>query len=1092
MKSAFSCPTGILRLFLFLCFAVGCFGQFNSGVQGNITDPSGAGVAKASVTLRNTATNVSQETTADNAGNYKFISLAPGSYEIVATAAGFAKTNAQITLTTGQNLNVPIALTLANASTSVVVTAAAPVLDTADTRNQETIETKELSAVPLGGRSMLGLATLAPGVTGRGLAASSSPGSAADNFSTEQTVDANANGQNSNANLYIVDGLDVTSNIRPGVVNLSPNPDSIQEETTEVNTFSTEYGRGASITYRMTTKSGSDQFHGLASDYFTYQNWTAGTEFTHKYLPFHSNNFSGNVGGPIIPHKSLFFFFGIEALRSLQSVVNSVTYEDPAFTAFAQQNFPNTLGTQLLSKYKPTGATTTGISQTAAQYFPGTCGTAATFLLPCSTPVIDKGVQSASNIRDGTQYNGRIDKYFSRDRLYGVFFLTRLNTGGPNIRPAFSTTNNFLTDTAQGNWTHTFSPSTLNELSFAYLRVEGYNNITGDFTVPSVSVNGISGFGTGFAQGDFVQKNYHWRDVLTHIQDTHTIRLGYDGWQGQDLAYFANVHKQPSFQFNDLIGLATDKPYTEGQLSYNPVTGQAQPGQYGYQSSIFGIFAQDTWKARPNLTLTYGLRWDNFGNPATALKGTVLANFHLGAGTTFNQQVVNGYMQQQNHVLNNPLWYEWSPRIGIAWDPTSKGDWVIRAGFGEYHDMPTLGNMENGLNSNPPGFVTPTFYNDGSTAPPIFALGSSATSPAGFPYPALVGKPLSPQGGLVGQQLSVGGVDVNLQAPVTLNYTATVEHKLIANLVASIGYSGSLSYNLINNYGSTTATAYGSDLNRFSGDLIQHNSTTPTRLNQSFGSITYQTNQAEARYNALITDLRGRLFKDRVFFDVSYSHSRAMDDANYYPVFSPISQYYAPSNFDAPDRFSALWSYAFPNLRKGSGLVGRVVSGWSISGTISVQNGSPYTVYTSQPFKPVVNASGAFAGYQANSGDFNADGVNYDYPNVSTYQIPNTRAAYLNGVFASGIISLPTFGTGEGNEHPNQYRNPGFFQMDASLSKDTRISERVNLQLRFEFYNILNHPNLQGVDSNLADGNFGRVTAQYAPRSMQVAGKITF
>ncbi len=245
-----------------------------------------------------------------------------------------------------------ITLTLASTSTAVEVTATTPVIDTADTRNQQTIQTAELASLPLSGRNMISLVTLAPGVTGRGVAGFGSPGSAVDNFSTETQVDASANGRSSNGNMFIVDGLDVTSNIRPGVLNLVPDPDSVQEASIQVNTFTVDYGRASSIQMNMTTKSGTDQFHGLASDYFAYQNFWAGTEFVHNYSPFHSNNMSANIGGPIIPHHQFFFFFGIEPLRSLTSTGNNViTFESPQFTSFAASAFPNTVGTKLVTTY---------------------------------------------------------------------------------------------------------------------------------------------------------------------------------------------------------------------------------------------------------------------------------------------------------------------------------------------------------------------------------------------------------------------------------------------------------------------------------------------------------------------------------------------------------------------------------------------------------------------------------------------------------------------------------------------------------------------------------------------------------------------
>src|SRR5205085_9001898 len=187
-------------------------------------------------------------------------------------------------------LNLPISLAVGASTETVNVSDEAPLLDTADTRVQETLSTETLSALPLAGRNMISLVTLAPGVTGTGVTSNGSPGSGRDNYSTETQVDASANGQGAVGNMYIVDGLDVSSSIRPGVLNMTPNPDSIQETSIQTNTYNVEYGRASSIQMTMTTKSGTNRYHGNVSDYYTYQKFLARTEFTQKYNPFHSNN----------------------------------------------------------------------------------------------------------------------------------------------------------------------------------------------------------------------------------------------------------------------------------------------------------------------------------------------------------------------------------------------------------------------------------------------------------------------------------------------------------------------------------------------------------------------------------------------------------------------------------------------------------------------------------------------------------------------------------------------------------------------------------------------------------------------------------
>src|SRR5271169_1760794 len=286
-----------------------------------------------------------------------------------------------------------------------------------------TLEHQAVDELPVAGRSIVGLATLAPGVTGLGTTAANAPGSGVDNYSTETTVDASANGQGQMSNMWVVDGLDVTSAIRQGVLNLTPNPDSVQEMGIQVNTFSSEYSRASGLQTVMTTKSGTDQFHGFAADYYYNRNMFACTKFSpNEYLPFHGNNMSFGIGGPIIPHHQFFFFFDVEPLRSANSTVaRGQTFADPAFTSFATTNFPNTVGTGLLQTYTPTNLTATSQLLTAGQYFVPASSTnpvagcpagqttiniGGGALLPCNLPFIDTGSLSAKAVRNGTQYFG--------------------------------------------------------------------------------------------------------------------------------------------------------------------------------------------------------------------------------------------------------------------------------------------------------------------------------------------------------------------------------------------------------------------------------------------------------------------------------------------------------------------------------------------------------------------------------------------------------------------------------------------------------------------------------------------------------------
>ena len=1066
--------------------------QFSSSLQGIVRDPSGATVPKATVALVNTGTQVKQTSATNDNGEYRFTSLAPGSYSVSASAPGFSASEVSANLGTSQNLDLPITLAVQGSSQSIQVSGEAPVVNTAETRTQLTLSTQSLSTLPLAGRNMISLVTLAPGVTGVGTSAGGSPGSGVDNYSTETQVDASANGQGSVGNLFIVDGLDITSAIRPGVLNLTPNPDSIQETSIQTNTFSVEYGRASSLQMVMTTKSGTDRFHGQVSDYFTTQQLWAGTEFVHNYSPFHSNNMSANIGGPIIPKKQFFFFFAIEPLRSSNSTGNSqTTFENPAFVNWATQNYPNTFGTKLLTTYQPSAGSSTSVNSTAAQLFPGTCSTAATNFIPCGLPVLDNGVFNGSSYRNGLQYNVRIDKYFKNDRIYGTFYKTTLDYATSTIRPSFTTTNNTYQKALQVNETHTFSPATLNEAAFGFNAIEGITPKTGQFSVPVVNVTGMGqGFGAGFAGGDFIQHNYHWRDVLSHIQGSHSIKAGYEGWFGDDVENFQGPYSQPTFQFNNLLDLVADRPYTETGVAYNPLTGKPILYDWNAAGSNWGLFIQDTWQVNSRLTLNYGLRYDDFGNAHSRSANTAFSNFYFGTGDTYTQRLANGQLIRNDNALAGSINNVWSPRLGVAWNPTGKGDWVLRAGAGVYHNWPTLANIQEQYRGNPPGAIFPTFQT-GSSTPPLLSQGTNNTAPPfGFTYPTLPALHLDSKGGLPGLNNPVGAIDPTLNAPVVYNWSATVERKLGRNYAASAGYSGSRGNRLLSGGSQTTAVNYGVDINRFNGDLIVNNSTFPKRLNQSFGPIYYTANDRESRYNAFIASFNGR-FGDRGTLSMSYTRSSSKDDAGVYPVGVNPQQWYGPSIWDVPNRFSLGGNFLIPGLAGGRGFTGHLTGGWSLSGTTIVQSGTPFTVVNRAPFNPQRNSAGQIAGFAPGSGDYNADGTNFDFPDVTSYTQPTDRQSFLNGLFSKANFTAPALGT-LGNQKINSFRNPMFFQTDVSLLKDTAITEQIKLQVRFDFFNIFNRANLYNVQGDLSNGSFGRATQQYNPRWIQLGAAVRF
>jgi hypothetical protein len=371
-----------------------------------------------------------------------------------------------------------------------------------------------------------------------------------------------------------------------------------------------------------------------------------------------------------------------------------------------------------------------------------------------------------------------------------------------------------------------------------------------------------------------------------------------------------------------------------------------------------------------------------------------------------------------------------------------------------------------------------------------------------------------------------------MSAPDALDWSAGLEHQLKTNLVASVGYQGSHGYNLISAGGNTANTTYGVDVNIFPGDLIQHpafNSSgiwtgdgIQTRLNTSFGSINYAFNAAYSNYYAFIFALKGKLGAHG-FLTASYTRSAAKDDWNNYPegyvggggTSYNFKQFYSPSPWDAPNRFSLGWSYDIPGLRNGNGFTRRLTSGFNLSAITILQSGNPFYVNAENPLSLVDTAgvtvtqanyqselaAGHFA-YAANSGNYAADGDNNNVPNVVSYKQKTDRKSYeYTGIVDSGIITHSQFaqpafsasGT-EGNEKIDQFRNPGYADSDLTVKKTTKIAEHVSLELRLDTFNLFNRVNLNGVDANYNDASagFGTTSSTLFPRYLQLAARINF
>jgi Carboxypeptidase regulatory-like domain/TonB dependent receptor len=1084
-QAMFSAMRSMVTLAVIGMGALPCSAQFNSSIRGVVQDPAGAAIVGAKAILTNVGTNISTSAVTDSAGAYDFRSLPAGEYRLQVQATGFANASIHSILQTDESLNVPVKMVISGSATIVDVQSEAPLLDTADSRIQTTLPQNQIDSLPMQGRTVISLISLAPGVTGLGLASGSPP----DNFNVETTNNVTANGRGFDGNLYVVDGLDITSSVRPGVINTSPNPDSVQEVAIQTNTYSVEYGRAGSIQTAISTKSGTNRIHGSASYYYTSQQLWTRSEFVSKYAPFHYNNIAGTIGGPVIKEHT-FFFASVEPLRSLTTASAATTFESPEFVQFAKQNDPNSIGTSLLNKYPVSKATFTSVAKTAQAVFGATCGTPATQKIPCSLPVIDNGNYSLSPYRNGTQWSVRIDQNFSHDRIYGSYYNTSLSTLTASPRQGMDLGNSQTSRSGQVNETHTFSPRMLNEAAFGYLQIEGIAGTSGQFDVPISTIQGQgTGVGVGPAGQDFIQHNYHWRDTFNLVRGRHNLRMGFEGFHGDELTLFATQYSQPSFVFTNLLNFVTDNPFSEGNIYYNPLTGLPRPFSLGVSSTTYGFFVQDEWQVTPRFTLLLGGRFDNFGNPyPSKALGSVLSNFILGTGSDQLTQVSNGGLKSTSNVYNSSP-KAFTPRVGVAWDPTGRGIWAVRGGIGLYHDWFTNGELTVPLRSNLPVYSLPTFLSTQGTKP-IFSVGTSATYPFGYILPTNPPSVPDSHGGVVGQQNSIGGTDPNLKEPSIVNYTIGVERQLGHHLVAGVNYAGSRAYNLPE--GNVSTINANNDVNRVAGNLIANNNVL-VRPNQSFGAINYTKNGNQSSYNAFIATLTGR-FGSRDTFQTSYTRSEAYDYGQQYPDANvDISQYRGPTAFNVPNRFSLSESIELPSFKKHNLVVKTLAGGWVVSGAVILESGQPFTVLTTATFQPTFDSTNHVNGLKAGSGDYNGDGYNYDFPNAPAngYSQPTDRQSYLHGLFPASAFPIPTIGT-EGNEKRNLFTGPGYANTDMGLLKNISVKELARLQLRCEFFNLFNRPNLSGFINDLSNSQFGKATATFNPRYIQLGAKVSF
>ena len=1073
--------------------------QFASALEGTVTDPSGAIVPGATVTIANEATGATQSVTTSSAGYYRFPAL-PGSLYTLRVALDRFKTVVQtgIRLQAAETKTVNITLELGETAEEVTVTGAAPLVETAQGRVSGLIEQRQVESLPLMGRNFFSLVVLTPGVVGRATGGGQAYAqSNSDLYNNEFGVNMNANGARTESNNFLVDSSTVSSSQRSGVVNINPNSESVQEVRVSVNNFSAEYGRNGSVLVNVITKSGSNNYRGSFGTYYTNNTLQAENHFQKQATGFRHPDFgrtevSWGFGGPVRPQQTFFFTSG-DVLRSDVAVSGARTILTPEFIRFMEQARPNHVSTYIAKSF-PASFTPDRNFRTAGQHLGVACA-GATLInspigpVPCNLNVTGEGTWNETSPRNGFQWTARVDHNLTaNDRLYGAFNRTttdKVGFGTPEVYPGFTAPSPTSSMQFNSNWTRIISPTVVNETTFSWVRPWG-ELLNPRPDIPGVTVTGIVGYQVGWGPNEFVQNSFEWRDVLTMTRGAHTLKVGgaYTREHADNEA--SRVFNRPTYGFNSVFDFAADQPFRQDQIAVDPGTGQPISRIIRFhRTQSVSAFAQNDWKVRPNLSLNVGVRYEGYLNIYDAAGDMANIEFTTGSGD-LRSRLPTARVVERKYYLEGGLWgggmHTLAPRASFAWDPTSEGRMSVRGGIGRSYERMS-NQIWDGEYQNLPGFATLS-ATQFDPVKPVFGLGTSTTVPYNYPRPSGLTAGLNGQGGLINGRGLVHVVDSDVDPMYLDNWFVGVQRSITPNIVIEGNYIGSRG----------RSAYFKWNVNRFNGDLFDGRF---DGLMPGFAAVNYTDSTDESSFHG--GTIAAKMMRADLSFGGSYTFGRSRDFSSTFSApqrpdaFGPPGQDKGPSDFDVPQKV-ALWaSWQVPE--PGRGIAKAIFGGWQASGVLIAQSGVPFTVICEgRAFAPIRDGSGAIVG---NRGcDYNADGTGNDRPNVPAFGDSLSGLSnddFLRGIFSAADFPTPPPGV-QGTLGRNTFRGPGYFNVDFALIKSVKLNLRrlADVQLRIETFNLFNTTNLDLPQRNMTSPQFGRSTSALPGRIVQFGGRLSF
>jgi hypothetical protein len=1037
--------------------------QFNSTIQGTVTDSQKGVLPGATVKVTNTATGQARETTTSTDGVYTIVSLAVGTYRVEVQLDGFQKSTREVSVGISETTRADFALEVSGVSERVMVAGVSPLVETTQGRISGRVDRTQLQEMPLNGRNVYNLIALQPGVTGKGVSSTfGAGGNGNDSFSGESAPRINAGGQRDEANSFTLDDTSTNGVARGGITNLTPNAESVEEIRVVANNFSAVDGRNSGAQIQVISKGGTNAFRGSASFYYQDESFTTKNVFETAVPEFSKKQFGYSFGGPIVQNR-LFFFTSYEGLRQAGGRGSSFTVETPEYRDFVARTYPNSIAAQLFTTYKPgayptsnfrdTGSPVLGGSSTAVGAADGIMDIGAAFFIPTVW-------------RDGNQFNVRTDYELrpGTDRLYANFYRTTSLTNNGGIRQYFDYPVKETTYFGNLNHTHIFSGTMLNEFRGGMMQLIGRPQVPLEILgVPGITITGISGFGGSSYPRGWDQKNWHFKNIFTAVTGGHTMKMG--GELRRMYGSAVNTTNYiPAYQFFSIHNFAVD---TARQMNryVDPRTGQPATAYSMLIQNEWALFLNDDWRVNDRLTINAGVRYENYGtfiDPDDTLR-----NLLLNGNGSFNEQLASAKVDvvERFYPADNN---NFAPRLGFAWDPKGDAKMAVRGGYAIAYDR--LMNLPAENYRHSPPFRAQVSLGEAFGTPFTYSLGDPSKPNFGYPVDPALQTGLDERNGVKGARVSLTTVDPGLVSPYAHTWFLGVQREIMWNLVADANYLGSLGRNLHNAY----------NVNRYVGDMLDGRF---NGFNPSFATINHVTSTSKSEHNGLSLSIR-RPFKNSYMFQTSYTFGKAMNDtdqavgATNIQDAANLDAEWALASYDVRHKLSFVAMWELPFFRSSTGLTRTLLGGWQLQGYGIFQTGNPINVTNS-------------AAYPA--GDYNADNNAGDRPNapsgVKTSGWSNDD--YLAGIFRASDFPRPAPGT-NGNLARNAYRGPGFSEVSLSLAKKFALGGSYSAEVRLDAFNVFNTVNLGDPVMDLSNANFGKSTSQLATRAMQFGLRLRF